>query len=405
MNIRIPAHVVNLINILESAGHEAYAVGGCVRDSLLNRTPNDWDICTSARPEQMQECFKDYRTIETGLKHGTLTVMLGSEPYEITTFREDGEYEDCRHPKDVRFVGKLQTDLARRDFTVNAMAAHPEKGVMDFYGGIDDLNNKLIRCVGEPDKRFNEDALRILRAMRFAGTLNFNIEEKTEQALFRNSHLLKKIAAERVIAELRRTLNTPNAPVIMNRYRKIYGEVIPEWLCYSDEEWTKLCRSLYFAPRDIGFRLSILFSGVDTEKVKASLKALKWEKALQNKVITLKESLNIELQPATASMCRFLNKLGKETAREALFLRETLFGSQTELFDAFEYTLRENYCYTLKELAVDGKDLRKAGFERGREIGEILEFLLCKVMDGELPNDRETLLKEIFKNLKKSLDK
>lgn len=398
MNIQIPAQVKALIDILESAGYEGYAVGGCVRDSILNRTPNDWDICTSALPEQMQECFKDYRTIETGLKHGTLTVIFGNEPYEITTFREDGEYEDCRHPKEVRFVGKLQTDLARRDFTVNAMAAHPEKGVMDFYGGIDDLNNRIIRCVGEPDKRFNEDALRILRALRFAATLGFSIESKTEKSIFSNSHLLKRIAAERVISELRRTLITSNAAEIMKRYREIYGEVIPEWMNYSEEEWAKLCNSLYYAPRDVSFRLGILYSGVDVEKIKTSLKSLKWEKALQNKVIALKESLNIELQPNVSSMCRFLNKLGKETARESLFLRETLFGSQTELFDALEYTLRENYCYNLKELAVDGKELRQAGFESGKQIGGILEYLLEKVMNGALPNDKDILLSEALKS-------
>lgn len=398
MNIQIPAQVKALIDILESAGYEGYAVGGCVRDSLLNRKPNDWDICTSALPEQMQECFKDYRTIETGLKHGTLTVIFGNEPYEITTFREDGEYEDCRHPKEVKFVSKLQTDLSRRDFTVNAMAAHPEKGVMDFYGSIDDLNNRLIRCVGEPDKRFNEDALRILRALRFAATLGFSIESKTEKSIFSNSHLLKRIAAERVISELRRTLITSNAAEIMKRYREIYGEVIPEWMNYSEEEWAKLCNSLYYAPRDVSFRLGILYSGVDIEKIKTSLKSLKWEKALQNKVIALKESLNIELQPNVSSMCRFLNKLGKETARESLFLRETLFGSQTELFDALEYTLRENYCYNLKELAVDGKELRQAGFESGKQIGGILEYLLEKVMNGALPNDKDILLSEALKS-------
>lgn len=398
--IAIPQTVKTLINILEASSFEAYAVGGCVRDSLMNQIPNDWDICTSALPDRMKQCFKNFRAVETGLKHGTLTVIVDGEPYEITTFRKDGEYRDHRHPEQVEFVSDLQTDLSRRDFTVNAMAVHPEKGVVDFYGGIDDLNKKLIRCVGNPDLRFTEDALRIMRGVRFASTLGFSIEEETEKSILKNAHLLKEIAAERIIVELKKTVTGKNAPYIMKKYRAVFAQRIPEMLKYSDEKWNVLCDFLGKLPYDVSLRLSLLYSGIETDEIKNSLKNLKFEKTIQEEVVALKESLNIELSPESPSMCRFLNKLGEERAKKALLLRESLYGSQEENFKCMEQVLSEKICFTLHGLAVNGNDLRELGLKSGREIGETLNFLLEKVMNGEISNEKTALMNEIGKNLK-----
>lgn len=398
--IAIPQTVKTLINILEASSFEAYAVGGCVRDSLMNQIPNDWDICTSALPDRMKQCFKNFRAVETGLKHGTLTVIVDGEPYEITTFRKDGEYRDHRHPEQVEFVSDLQTDLSRRDFTVNAMAVHPEKGVVDFYGGIDDLNKKLIRCVGNPDLRFTEDALRIMRGVRFASTLGFSIEEETEKSILKNAHLLKEIAAERIIVELKKTVTGKNAPCIMKKYREVFAQRIPEMLKYSDEKWNVLCDFLGKLPYDVSLRLSLLYSGIETDEIKNSLKNLKFEKAIQEEIVALKESLNIELSPELPSMCRFLNKLGEERAKKALLLRESLYGSQEENFKCMEQVLSEKICFTLHDLAVNGNDLCELGLKSGREIGETLNFLLEKVMNGEISNEKTALMNEIGKNLK-----
>lgn len=398
--IAIPQTVKTLINILEASSFEAYAVGGCVRDSLMNQIPNDWDICTSALPDRMKQCFKNFRAVETGLKHGTLTVIVDGEPYEITTFRKDGEYRDHRHPEQVEFVSDLQTDLSRRDFTVNAMAVHPEKGVVDFYGGIDDLNKKLIRCVGNPDLRFTEDALRIMRGVRFASTLGFSIEEETEKSILKNAHLLKEIAAERIIVELKKTVTGKNAPCIMKKYREVFAQRIPEMLKYSDEKWNVLCDFLGKLPYDVSLRLSLLYSGIETDEIKNSLKNLKFEKAIQEEIVALKESLNIELSPELPSMCRFLNKLGEERAKKALLLRESLYGSQEENFKCMEQVLSEKLCFTLRDLAVNGNDLRELGLKSGREIGETLSFLLEKVMNGEISSEKTALMNEIGKNLK-----
>lgn len=398
--IAIPQTVKTLINILEASSFEAYAVGGCVRDSLMNQIPNDWDICTSALPDRMKRCFKNFRAVETGLKHGTLTVIVDGEPYEITTFRKDGEYRDHRHPEQVEFVSDLQTDLSRRDFTVNAMAVHPEKGVVDFYGGIDDLNKKLIRCVGNPDLRFTEDALRIMRGVRFASTLGFSIEEETGKSILKNARLLKEIAAERIIVELKKTVTGKNAPCIMKKYREVFAQRIPEMLKYSDEKWNVLCDFLGKLPYDVSLRLSLLYSGIETDEIKNSLKNLKFEKAIQEEVVALKESLNIELSPELPSMCRFLNKLGEERAKKALLLRESLYGSQEESFKCMEQVLSEKICFTLHGLAVNGNDLRELGLKSGREIGGTLNFLLEKVMNGEISNEKTALMNEIGKNLK-----
>lgn len=228
MTMDMPKNVDIAINLLQSAGFEAYAVGGCVRDSLLGKTPNDWDITTSAKPEDMKSVFADFHCIDTGIKHGTVTVVIDGEPLEITTFRLDGEYEDNRHPKSVTFTSDLGADLGRRDFTVNAMAYSKMTGTVDLFGGQNDLKNKIIRCVGDPDRRFNEDALRILRALRFASALDFEIEEKTAQSLLKNCALLGNISEERIAKELLKLVCGKGAKRILTDFAPVLFEILPE---------------------------------------------------------------------------------------------------------------------------------------------------------------------------------
>ena len=228
MTMDMPKNVDTAINLLQSAGFEAYAVGGCVRDSLLGKIPNDWDITTSAKPEDMKSVFADFHCIDTGIKHGTVTVVIDGEPLEITTFRLDGEYEDNRHPKSVTFTSNLSADLGRRDFTVNAMAYSKKTGTVDLFGGQNDLKNKIIRCVGDPDRRFNEDALRILRALRFASALDFEIEEKTAQSLLKNRALLGNISEERIAKELLKLVCGKGAKRILTDFAPVLFEILPE---------------------------------------------------------------------------------------------------------------------------------------------------------------------------------
>ena len=230
MKIQLPSPVEQAIGRLNAAGYEAYAVGGCVRDSLMNRTPNDWDITTSATPEQTRAVFDGVSVIETGIRHGTVTVLLDGQPLDITTYRIDGSYSDSRHPDEVRFTASLKEDLARRDFTVNALAYHPNAGIVDCFGGVEDLTQNIIRCVGEPDKRFTEDALRVMRGVRFASQLSFSLEPATEISLRKHAPLLQKVAAERLRVELMKLLCGPQVLKILLDFPHVLGQLIPELL-------------------------------------------------------------------------------------------------------------------------------------------------------------------------------
>lgn len=227
MTIQIPSHARQLLELLHSCGHEAYVVGGCVRDALLGREPKDWDMCTSATPEEMLRCFEGERVLLTGLKHGTVTVLMEHEPYEVTTFRVDGSYTDNRHPDSVTFVRDVRMDLARRDFTVNAMAYNPRDGLIDCFGGQEDLRNGVIRCVGDADARFQEDALRIMRALRFASSYGFTLQKETAEAAVRNAGLLQSIAAERIYSEMNRLLTGQGRLPVLLMHPRIITAILP----------------------------------------------------------------------------------------------------------------------------------------------------------------------------------
>ena len=444
-NLTLPAAVSDLLARLTRAGFSAYVVGGCVRDSLLDLTPHDWDICTSALPEQMQEVFRDFRTVDTGLKHGTLMVIADHEPYEVTTFRIDGDYTDHRHPDSVIFVDDLTRDLARRDFTVNAMAWSPEEGLQDPFGGQADLPAKLIRCVGDPLARFEEDALRVLRALRFAAVYDFEIEPATSAALRQKAPDLKLVAGERIREELLKLLCGKAAGRILREYPEVLSEIIPEirpMIGYDQQNhhhsydlWEHTVRGIEGVPADPLLRLTMLlhdtgkpavrttdekgeghYKGhpkVSEEIAKKAAERLRLDNAFRDRLCLLVRHHDTPLRTGCGEintdrsfLLRRLNKFGEENLR-ALFLihcsDRTATGYTTEereekrlrqRVDALDALLAEQPCFTLKDLAVNGRDLTALGL-KGKAVGEALQSLLDAVMDGKVPNEREELLKVI----------
>ena len=388
------------VQLLNDAGYEAYLVGGCVRDDMLGILPHDYDICTSALPREMQQVFAGHRTIETGLKHGTLTVLMDGEPLEITTYRLDGEYLDNRHPREVTFTRSLENDLSRRDFTVNAMAFHPEKGLVDLFGGREDCGKKIIRCVGDAATRFTEDALRILRAFRFAARFRFAMEEQTAGAIFDKQQLLKNISAERIASELNGLLQAQGAPEILRRFREVFFTAVPG-LRMPEETWCRALTVLSCCEKALPVLWSALLHPLGAEQAKAVLQFLKMPNALQEDVHALLS--HPELPLSEEKMQYALMVMGKERIFLLLSLRQALdsaecSGNEREMTGRYavlrqkaEVLLSAGACYTLSGLAVKGNDLAALGIQ-GKAIGETLHSLLEKVVLGEAENDRNRLL-------------
>lgn len=433
-----------IIRILNKNGYEAYYVGGCVRDAILGLIPHDFDITTSAKPEETAQTFRNmgYNVVETGIKHGTVTVICDKKPYEVTTFRMDGKYSDSRHPESVEFVTSLREDLARRDFTVNAMAYHPEIGVVDYFGGQDDLKSKIIRCVGEPVKRFEEDALRILRALRFAGRFNFTIEEKTSKAVKECRGLLKNISAERIFIEFCGILVSADASDIVRRYIDVIGVFLPEllpmigfeqksrWHIYDVFEHTMV--ALNNSPRDLITRLAVLFHDVakplvcteDAEGFRhfkghqkegsniadIVLKRLKADNGTRKRVCNLILHHDDRIPAQEVSVLRLMRRMGEDTQR-AIDVEKADHSAQNQLmvsarFDELieiENIYRDlhnakDLCINLSDLDISGNDIIACGVEKGRKVGEILNILLDEVIEKRLPNEREALV-DFVKNL------
>ena len=441
-SLTLPAPVAELLARLKQAGFSAYAVGGCVRDSLLGMEPHDWDICTSALPEQMQEVFSGYRTVETGLKHGTLTVIADHLPYEVTTFRIDGDYTDHRHPDSVIFVDDLTRDLARRDFTVNAMAWSPDAGLQDPFGGQQDLSAKIIRCVGEPEQRFDEDALRILRALRFAAVYDFEIESSTASALRKMAPDLKRIAGERIREELLRLLCGKAAGRILRAYPEVLAEIIPEirpMIGYDQRNhhhsydlWEHTVRGIEGVPADPLLRLTMLLHDTGKPLVRTTdahgeghyakhqqasaeialraAETLHLSNEFRDRLVTLVRYHDITLHDESGGintgrsfLLRRLNRFGERNLRDLFLIHcadriatgysspEREHARLRERNAALDTLLAEQPCFTLKDLAVNGRDLQAAGL-RGKAVGEALNTLLEAVMDGKVANDRQSLL-------------
>ncbi len=435
MMFELPAGAAFIIGRLNAHGHKAYAVGGCVRDSLLGLQPNDWDICTSALPEEMQAVFSDQHVVETGLKHGTLTVVLDHVPYEVTTFRVDGEYTDHRHPDEVRFVTDVREDLARRDFTVNAMAYHPEEGLVDAFHGQEDLAAGVIRCVGQAERRFDEDALRILRALRFASTYCFAIEASTAAAVHSLKGTLQDVAAERIRVEMAKLLCGKGAGDILRNYHDVICQVLPQLAPMVGFEqhthhhrydvWEHTVRGVEAVPANEVMRLTMLLhdsgkpaaftmdeNGVGHayghQKISAQiadevLSALKVDNATHQRVLLLVEHHDWPLDTERTRLKRRLNKFGEEALWQLIEVqRADAMGKGTvapEEIEARTESIRKALaeliasrpCVTLKDLAVRGGDLIQAGM-KGKAIGACLDYLLGEVMAERLENQREALL-------------
>ncbi|MCF0123086.1 MAG: HD domain-containing protein [Ruminiclostridium sp.] len=423
--------------LLREAGHEAWVVGGCVRDMLLGQIPKDYDITTSARPEETKAVFTGYRIIETGLRHGTVTVILDGEPLEITTYRVDGDYSDARHPDGVTFTRSLREDAARRDFTMNAMAYAPGEGLQDFFGGQADILDARIRAVGDPVRRFQEDALRILRGLRFASVLGFSLEEATEAAARQEAGRLGQISAERVSAELGKLLTGRDAGRILRAYPDILGQILPELLpmvgfnqrnvhhCY--DLLTHTAEAVNHVPPELHLRLAMLlhdvgkplcfsigedgqghFYGHARESARLAgeiLRRLRFPNQLREKVETLVRYHDAVLEEDPRILRRWLNRLGEETFFDLILIQRgdtaTLapaYRGRAAHFERLEALAREilaeEPCLQVKDLAVNGRDLMALGLE-GREIGNALRFLLDQVLEGKLPNERTCLLENL----------
>lgn len=440
MRIELPKQVETIITTLEQAGYEAYAVGGCVRDSLLGRVPDDWDITTNAKPGEVKALF--HRTIDTGIRHGTVTVMMGKTGYEVTTYRIDGEYEDGRHPKDVAFTGSLREDLCRRDFTINAMAYRPQDGLVDCFGGANDLKDKRIRCVGEARERFTEDALRMMRAVRFCAQLSFTIEENTLEAIRALSENLKKVSAERIQAEFVKLLCSPNPDAARILYETGLSAVfLPEFdecmrteqnnphHCYTVGE--HILHAVRAVRADRALRLAMFFhdigkpytketdeNGVDhfhrhavigENLTKKIMRRLKFDTDTIVRVSGLVRNHDRKIEPDKRGMRRAMAAVGgdffpdlfdvkeADTAAQSEYRQEEKYEHLAQLRKLYDEVMRDKECVCLKDLAVTGRDLIAEGIPAGPKLGGILKELLSLVVEDPACNTKEYLLKQARK--------
>lgn len=445
LDITLPTPVARALSVLEACGYEGYTVGGCVRDSLLGRAPNDWDITTNATPEEMKVCFKNFRVIETGIRHGTLTVIVDGMQLEITTYRNDGEYLDNRHPVQVTFSKNIEDDLSRRDFTVNAMAYHPQKGFVDLFGGREDLQNRIIRAVGDAKTRFEEDGLRILRAIRFASVLDFDIAEDTAKAVHACKNLLSGIAAERIREELCKLICGPGAVRILREYIDVISVFLPElarcvgfeqntkYHCYDVFEHTlqalALCEDYDLVTRlgillhDIGKPLCYTedeqgghFKGhapVGVEITKEVLSRLRFDNETIRRMELLVEWHDIPLSAEKKRVKRLLQKLSDADILRLLEIKRCDRLAHAPDFremppdlalipSVMEEIRAEDACLSLRTLAIGGDDLMALGVPKGKQIGELLHTLLDDVIEERLPNEKEALLHAAKERIKKA---
>ncbi len=444
MKIQMPEKAKYIIDTIMAAGYEAYIVGGCVRDAILGREPEDWDITTSATPEQVKALFR--RTIDTGIQHGTVTVMLEKEGFEVTTYRIDGKYEDSRHPKEVTFTPNLTEDLKRRDFTINAMAYNEQSGLIDIFGGIEDINGKVIRCVGEARERFEEDALRIMRAVRFSAQLGYTIEEQTKQAIAELAPNLRNISAERIQVELVKLLVSPHPDYLKIAYETGVTKVIlPEFdkmmetpqnhphHKYNVGEHT--LHSLDKVKADKYLRLAMLFHdmgkpetmtvdeknithfhghpAVGEEMTKRILRRLKFDNdtiLVVSRLVRYHDYGN-GVDPDMRIVRRAVNKIGEDifpllfpvkyadTLAQSDYKRQEKLDTLEKWQQLYQQIVEQSQCVSLKTMAITGSDLIAAGMKPGKEIGEMLQFLLEQVLENPAHNNRDFLLEEAKKRL------
>ena len=387
-NIKLPDDVRMILNRFHENGYEAFIVGGCVRDSLLGDEPKDYDITTNALPTQVEQLFSDLKVIETGIRHGTVTVIINKEPYEITTYRTDVKYSDHRHPDEVRYALTLGEDLSRRDFTVNAMAYDEENGLIDSFNGVNDLNEGIIRCVGDPDTRFNEDALRILRCIRFASRYGFRIEKNTESALFRNRELLRYVSVERIATEFNEIITSNKANEYLSRYRIIFETVMPQLEDLDFSLVGKVNRRLYM-------RISALFVLDDSLSAVGMLRHMHYSNKIIDEVSTLLDHIDSPLE-TDYDIRRMFFEIGIKATNDLLSLKKAR-GDDLD-YGMIRKRIRElrKSFIARDQMNINGDDLMILGY-RGREIGQILDDLYEQILRDEIKNDHEELMKATLK--------
>ncbi len=382
--MKLPDFITKLLHHLESHGFQSFVVGGCVRNTLLGLSPDDWDICTQATPEEMLRVFQDYKVIPTGIAHGTVTVLAHGKQAEITTFRTEGSYLDHRHPESVSFVSSVQKDLARRDFTVNAMAYSPIHGLVDLFGGQTDLKHQTLRCVGDPDRRFQEDALRILRGLRFAAVYQFSIDSATADAIHRNKDGLKQIAGERIFSELKKLLHAASPGTHLLSYTDVLSVIF-------DTDYTQLASLHRLDKLDPieAVRLAALLEPVGID----AIHRLKPDNTIKSQVRFLLSTKTLLIPQTLEETRQAVRRYGVEKLELwCKFLPEQTTAMQEHL----SFILTNQLCCTTLELAISGSDLIALGIPEGKEIARHLSACLDAVIEGKIPNEKKALLNYLF---------
>lgn len=397
MKIDMPIDVKDIINDIYINGYEAYIVGGCVRDSIVGIKPNDYDITTNAKPEDTIRIFKNYRVIETGIKHGTITLIKNKNEYEITTYRIDGTYNDNRRPESVEFTSDIVQDLKRRDFTINSIAYNHKVGIVDAFNGIEDINKKIIRTVGDADERFKEDGLRIIRAVRFSSKLNFEIDNKTLESIYKNIKLIKNISSERIQEELNKILLSDYPEKIYILYDANLFDIFKiKNVKMNKNDLIKLKSS----KKDLVIRLSIfIYILGDINESKKILDLLRYSNKIKSQCITILDNLdNLDnkIIDDKIAIKIYLKEIGHESLNYLLYVKKVLdIEFEKKYYDKINNLIKEidlnKECYSLKELALNGRDLNALGY-KGKEIGEKLNFLLYNVIENPNINNKTDLI-------------
>ncbi len=433
--MNIPQYVLNVINKFEASGFEAYAVGGCVRDCLLGKTPHDWDLTTSALPNEIKDIFKDYKTIDTGIKYGTVILVIDGKNIEITTFRSDGDYSDNRHPSSVSFSKNLEDDLRRRDFTVNALAYSPSRGLVDVVGGSRDLKSRIIRCVGDANVRFKEDSLRILRALRFSATLGFSIDPDTIMAAFACRRLLFNISSERISAELNLMMMANDPSHVLRIFKDIIATIIPELLPSFDFEqnnphhcfdvWEHTLSAISQSPKELDVRLALLFHDIakpvcakydrcgivhfydhapkGAEIAENIMRRLKYDNKTIKNVSLLVGYHDAYAKADKVSVKKMLQEIGEDNFRKLLKVQKADNRAKTEeankrlnllnrVEEIFNSIILNNECFSLDTLNINGRDLTNTGKVAGKQTGIALNYLLNAVIEEKCENTYSALL-------------
>ena len=410
MEINLPKYVKFIIDKIDEYGYEAFIVGGCVRDYILGIEPNDYDITTNANPNTIIDIFKDFKIIKTGIKHGTVGILIDKNIYETTTYRIESEYECNRRPKSVEFTSNIVDDLKRRDFTINAMAYNDKKGLIDKFGGVLDLKNKIIKTVGNPDKRFNEDGLRIIRAIRFSAKLGFNIEEKTLNSIYKNYHIVKNISVERITEEVNKIIISENPQNIILLYKVRIFKALGISYNFDNNEYLDLEKQLKIIRLidELDYKLLILqyIINLKIKNYKQDdyiVNILKYSNKTKSSINSLMEYMFINENNLNRVDIKYiLNKIGHSTFKRILNLKSIYYSkvlNETdknieEYIKIIDDIINNKECYTIKDLKLDGNDLKEIGY-KGYEIGQSLNYLLEEVIKNPKINSKNILIKKL----------